>query len=258
MVADRAQVAVSVERLSKHYERAGRRVSALSGVDLDVVEGELLVLLGPSGCGKTTLLRILGGLIEPSEGTLRFAGYGGDGGGRADLGFVFQEDNLLPWRTVAENVELPLQLRKVPRSERRETVARMLELVGLEGAANALPRQLSGGMRQRASIARALSFDPRMLLMDEPFGALDAQTRDQLNVELQRLWMASRKTIVLVTHSIPEAVFLGERVVVMASSPGRVIDVVTPGFERPRSLDLIATPAFNATVAALRARLVEA
>jgi NitT/TauT family transport system ATP-binding protein len=238
-------------------------VHALAPTDLMVSEGELVVLLGPSGCGKTTLLRMIGGLLEPTSGQLQVEGRtlwkGGSRQGDAlsELGVVFQEANLFPWLTVEDNIALPLELKGVGRAERIARAHELTNLVGITGFEKRWPKELSGGMRQRAAIARALSYDPKILLMDEPFGALDAMTRDSMNLELQRIWMETRKTIVLVTHSIAEAVFLADRVVLLSPRPGRIDTVVDVTMARPRSLDVQTTAEFQDIARMLRHRLNE-
>jgi NitT/TauT family transport system ATP-binding protein len=250
--------AIRVASVSKVFA-GGDGIPALTDVSIDIAPGEFVVLLGPSGCGKTTLLRIIGGLSAATGGRVEVGGGRSTRDGaqraRADIGFVFQEPNLLPWRDVRRNIELPLELRGVPSRERRRTAEAMLELVQLERFATAYPRQLSGGMRQRVAIARALSYDPGVLLLDEPFGALDAQTRDGMNLELQRIWLESGKTVVLVTHSIPEAAFLADRVVLLSANPGRVAAVENVDFGRPRAIDLLEQPEFLSIVARLRTHL---
>ncbi|MCE6999068.1 ABC transporter ATP-binding protein [Saccharothrix sp. S26] len=209
-------------------DRASRRHSeftAVDGVDLDVARGEFLVLVGPSGCGKSTLLDLLGGLTEPSEGEVLLDGVPITGPG-LDRGVVFQQYALLPWRTAQGNVEFGLEAAGVPRRERSGRARGFLDLVGLSGFADRHPHQLSGGMRQRVAIARSLAYDPTVLLMDEPFAALDAQTRESLQDELLRIWRRTGKTVVFITHSIDEAVYLGQRVAVLTSRPGRVKEVV--------------------------------
>lgn len=233
----------------------------LGTIDLDVARGEFVAVLGASGCGKTTLLRIIGGLEQATSGRVTIMGQDLFGSATSrrealgDVGFVFQEHNLLPWRSALANVVLPLQARRVPKKERLEIGERMLELVGLSAARDKLPHQLSGGMRQRVAIARALSYDPAVLLMDEPFGALDAQTRDALNLELQRIWLEKKKTIVFVTHSIQEAVFLADRVVVMRGGPGRIVADIPIDFPRPRDIQVMATPEFARYAGLLREHL---
>jgi NitT/TauT family transport system ATP-binding protein len=255
--------AIVLDGVEKWYGTRDRPVHALARTDLSVAEGELLVLLGPSGCGKTTLLRMVGGLIPPTSGTLTVEGTPLWRDGRrqdaavSELGMVFQEANLFPWLTIEDNIALPLELKGVARAERRARAHALMRLVGIAGFETRWPEELSGGMRQRAAIARALSYDPHILLMDEPFGALDAMTRDQMNLELQRIWMETRKTILLVTHSIGEAVFLADRIVLLSPRPGRIDTVVDVPIERPRTLDTQGHPAFQSIAKALRHRLAE-
>lgn len=247
--------------VGKHYETPQGTVHALSKTDFTIQQGELVVLLGPSGCGKSTLLRLIAGLLRPSTGSVKVSGISlwhddkRDDAAVADLGVVFQDAELFPWFTIEENIALPLKLRGVARKQRLERAQELCRLVGISGFEKRYPRELSGGMRQRAAIARALSYDPHVLLMDEPFGALDAMTRDQMNVELQRIWLATSKTVVLVTHSIPEAVYLADRVVLLTSRPGRIDDVTRVDFARPRELSVQASPRFQEVVGRLRARL---
>lgn len=229
-----------------------REVRALANVDLTIEEGEFLVLLGPSGCGKTTLLRLLGGLEAPSSGSIEFESSSSIHQDRSPIGFVFQEATLMPWRTALGNVELSAELSGIPAAERRERGLALLNLVGLNNFADKYPRELSGGMQQRVSLARALAHDPPLLLMDEPFGALDAQTRDAMNVELQRIWLESRKTAVFVTHSIQEAVFLADRIVLMATSPGHIQSITEVNFPRPRSIEMVEEPEFREIARKLR------
>jgi NitT/TauT family transport system ATP-binding protein len=247
------QAAVAIRNVSKRF-KAG--VTALDGIDLDVQPRELVSLIGPSGCGKSTLLRIIGDLIEPTEGTVEVNGKPAH---RArldhDYGIVFQEPVLYDWRTVAKNIALPLELLRWSREKRTARVNELLELVELEGFADHHPWQLSGGMQQRVSIARALSFDPALLLMDEPFGALDEMTRERLNLELLRIWEASGSTIVFVTHSIPEAVFLSTRVVVMSPRPGRLSAIVDVDLPYPRTTGTREEPRFFELVTEVRERL---
>ena len=211
----------------------GKRVLALDGADIAVAGKEFVCLLGPSGCGKSTWLRIVAGLERASEGVVLYKGAAITGPGK-ERGMVFQEYSLLPWRTVAENVALGPEFSGMGKKERRELAMDYLSRVGLERFADAKPHELSGGMRQRAAIARALANDPDVLLMDEPFGALDAHTRVLLQKELLRIWEMDRKTVVFVTHSVDEAIYLADRIVVMTSHPGRVLENIEVGFERPR------------------------
>jgi NitT/TauT family transport system ATP-binding protein len=261
--AGRSVPAVRLDAVEKWFATRDRPVHALATTDLAIADGEMVVLLGPSGCGKTTLLRIVGGLVVPSSGAVTIAGrplWKGttrQGDAVAELGVVFQDANLFPWLSVEQNVALPLDLRGTPRGERLAEARKLLGLVGLDGFEKRWPRELSGGMRQRAAIARALSYDPDILLMDEPFGALDAMTRDTMNLELQRIWMETRKTVVLVTHSITEAVFLADRIVLLSPRPGRIDTIYDVPFARPRSLDLQSTAEFQAIARELRGRLTE-
>jgi NitT/TauT family transport system ATP-binding protein len=231
---------LKIRRLRMHYRlrqpAAGvTHVHALDGIDLEVGRGEFVVLVGPSGCGKTTLLNILAGLVPGWEGDVDCVGRPVEGP-RRDIGVVFQESTLLPWRTILDNIMLPVELAGTDLAAGRERARRLMATVGLSGFEDRLPRELSGGMRQRAGICRALVRDPDLLLMDEPFGALDAMTRELLNIELQRVWLETGKTVVFVTHSIPEAVFLADRVVVMSARPGRIAEIVEVGLPRPRGM----------------------
>ena len=256
----RGDYAIELVGVGKTYEEDEQSVVALAPTDVSVVRGEFLVLIGPSGCGKTTLLRLMAGLIAPSSGNIRVAQRNLWSGERRDneavrnVGVVFQDANLFPWLTIEKNIALPLDLRGVPAAERRRRVAELTKLVGIEGFESKWPRQLSGGMRQRAAIARALSYQPEILLMDEPFGALDAMTRDIMNVELQDIWLKTGCTIVLVTHSIPEAVFLADRILVLSPRPGRVEAAIAAPFPRPRALAVQALSEFQAIASNLRER----
>lgn len=216
-----ARALVRADAVTKTYRtRDGAHVEALSTVSVDVQQGELLSLIGPSGCGKSTLLRLLAGLEKPSSGAIRWEN--GEPTRGSDIGFVFQEPVLLPWRNILENVRFPLDVFGIAKAEGNERAAAMLKLVGLKDFGKALPKELSGGMRQRASIARALVYSPRLVLMDEPFGALDLLTRDRMNDELLRIKSETSATIVFVTHSIDEAAYLSDRVAVMSPRPGRI------------------------------------
>ena len=230
-----------------------RSVTALSGIDLDVTRGEFLTLLGPSGCGKSTLLRAVADLVPPSAGDIRIlGGTAGAARRRRDIGFVFQDPALLPWRTALANVELPLEVANGAKHKGKATPSELLEMVGLKGWEHAYPHELSGGMRQRVSIARALVSDPQILLMDEPFGALDEITRDRLNEELRRVWRETGTTILFVTHSIYEAAFLGQRVLMLASNPGRVREVIPVRLPEKRALAIRETVEFVELAAYLR------
>ena len=224
--------------------RAPARFTALEDVTLDIGAGEFLVLVGPSGCGKSTLLDLLGGLSRPSSGRILLDGSPVTGPG-LDRGLVFQQYALLPWRTARGNVEFGLEAKRVARRERARRAREYLELVGLAGFEEHYPHELSGGMRQRVAIARSLAFDPEVLLMDEPFAALDAQTREALQDELLRIWTHTGKTVLFVTHSIDEAVYLGQRVAVMTSRPGRIKTVIDIDLDRGAAEDLRSDPAFG-------------
>ena len=220
-------------------------MQALAGIDLDIAPGEFISLIGPSGCGKTTLLRVIADLETHSSGEILVNGISpSEARQNRTYGYVFQAPALYPWRTVRRNVMLPLEIMVISREEREARSARYLELVNLTGFEKKYPWQLSGGMQQRVSIARALSVEPELLLMDEPFGALDEITRDHLNQQLLELWRKTEKTVVFVTHSIPEAVFLSTRVIVMSPRPGQVVDVIRCDFPRDRMLDIRETTEF--------------
>ena len=232
----------------------GGDVVALHDVGFDVHQGEFITVVGPSGCGKSTLLRILAGLTRPTEGSVMLGGRRLAGPSR-DVGVVFQAPVLLPWRTVLQNVLVPAEIQGRDAKTARERAMHYLQLVGLEAFATKYPGELSGGMQQRVGIARALVNDPLLLLMDEPFGALDAMTRETMNLELLKLKERTGATIMLVTHSIPEAVFLGDRVVVMSPRPGRVTQIVQVDLPKPRTLELINTERFGAYVSGIRTNL---
>jgi NitT/TauT family transport system ATP-binding protein len=241
---------LEVDRVRLVYRRAtelGRvqELVALDEVSFGVARGELVSVVGPSGCGKSSLLLLVNGLLAPTAGQVRLDGRVIDAPSAARA-LVFQDAALLPWRTVQANVELGLELRGVPPRERREIAGRHVRLVGLESFASFLPHQLSGGMRQRVGLARALSVDPQILLMDEPFAALDAQMRWLMGAELLRLWELDRKTILFVTHDLDEALYLAERVVVLSASPGRVLDVIPVDVPRPRPLSIRSSAQFGA------------
>ena len=226
---------LTVESLNKTYVSQGSDTPALVDINLSIAEGEFLCLLGPSGCGKSTLLKIIAGLIPATSGRIAINGKAVSGPG-PERAVVFQDYALFPWMTVRDNVEFGLEARKLPASQRREVSGRLLKVVGLSDFAERFPHQLSGGMKQRVSIARALAVDPSLLLMDEPFGALDAQTRQLLQDELLRIWREYRKTVVFVTHSIEEAIYLSDRIVVMTARPGRVKQIVMVPEPRPRDM----------------------
>jgi len=230
--------AVAISGISKVFESSSGRVDALRDIELHVTQGEFVSLIGPSGCGKSTLLRLIGDLLEPSAGRIEVNGTTAHQARlNRDYGMVFQQATLFEWRSVIENVELPLEVMGRDKAERTETAMAMLDLVQLTEFAELYPYQLSGGMQQRVAIARALSFEPSILLMDEPFGALDEMTRERMQAEVLRIWAKTGKTVVFVTHSIPEAVFLSTRVVVMSPRPGRIAGIVDIDLGQPRTDD---------------------
>jgi NitT/TauT family transport system ATP-binding protein len=236
---------VDARGVSLTFQTRDGAVEALADVNLQINDGDFVSFIGPSGCGKTTLLRIIADLQKPTAGTVEVNGVSAeDARLQRHYGYIFQAPALYPWRTIERNVALPLEIMGFDANERRERVARYLKLVNLSGFERKFPWQLSGGMQQRASIARALSFDPALLLMDEPFGALDEIVRDHLNEQLLRLWEETGKTVVFVTHSIPEAVFLSTKIVVMSPRPGRIVDVIACDFPRDRTLEIRETEAF--------------
>jgi NitT/TauT family transport system ATP-binding protein len=247
---------IAIKALDVAYEsRRGETVLAVKGLDLEVREGEFCAIVGASGCGKSTLLKVLAGLVRATGGAAMIGGQRVVGP-REDIGFVFQSPTLLPWMTVLDNVQVPLRVQRRPdRAGWRARAMELLETVGLKDFAEAYPFELSGGMQQRVGMARALIHDPGLLLMDEPFGALDALTRETMNAELQRIWMLKRKTVLFVTHSITEAVFLGDRVVVMSPRPGRIVADLRVDLPRPRSFDMIDTPDFSSISRKIRGLL---
>ncbi|TME24434.1 MAG: ABC transporter ATP-binding protein [Chloroflexi bacterium] len=232
------------------FSRRGRRFEALRDVSLQVAPGQFISIVGASGCGKTTLLRIVDGLSKPTRGEVWVDGRAVDRPG-PDRGFVFQHDALFPWRTVLDNVIFGLEVQGRPKREARERADVLVRLVGLTGFEQHFPHELSGGMRQRANLARALTIDPDVLLMDEPFASLDAQTREIMQAELLRIWRSNRKTVLFVTHQIDEAVYLADRVVVMTSRPGQVKAVLDVDIPRPRDLSVKRTPRFLELVDAI-------
>jgi NitT/TauT family transport system ATP-binding protein len=243
--AEDRRLTVDVRDVSLTFRTRDGEVEALANVNLQIGEGDFVSLIGPSGCGKTTLLRLIADLEHPTSGTIVVNGVSPEEARlRRQYGYIFQAPALYPWRTIERNVMLPLEIMGFPAKERRARMQRYLKLVNLSGFERKFPWQLSGGMQQRASIARALSFDPALLLMDEPFGALDEIVRDHLNEQLLRLWDQTGKTVIFVTHSIPEAVFLSTRIVVMSPRPGRIIDVIPSNFARDRTLEIRETPDF--------------
>ena len=245
--------AIAVRGLSKHYPTRDGRIIALHDISFTVRDGEFIAVVGPSGCGKSTLLKLLAGLMPPSTGE---AVLGGTpiSGPRRDIGVVFQSPVLFPWRTVLDNVLLPVDIQGLGRQRHMQAAFDLLALVGLREFEQRYPWELSGGMQQRVAITRALIHGPALLLMDEPFGALDAMTREHMNLELQRILLEERKTVLFITHSIPEAVFLADRVLVMSSRPGRILDDVRVKIPRPRSLDIMSDHAFGEYVREIRAQ----
>ncbi|MEL6505016.1 MAG: ABC transporter ATP-binding protein [Pseudomonadota bacterium] len=244
---------VSAQSLSLTFQTNDGPVHALKDVDLNVEQGDFVSFIGPSGCGKTTFLRVIADLEQPTGGTITVNGMAPEDARKARAyGYVFQAASLQPWRTIERNIALPLEIMGVAKAERRERIERVLALVDLEGFGKKYPWQLSGGMQQRASIARALAFDADLLLMDEPFGALDEIVRDHLNEQLLQLWDSTNKTICFVTHSIPEAVYLSTKIVVMSPRPGRIYDVIESTLPRERPLDIRESPDFLRIAARVR------
>ena len=244
---------IRADRLSRDFRNLkGERIEAIGEVSFDVPHGAFISIVGPSGCGKSTLLRIVAGLLAPRGGNIFLQGQPVTGPSR-EIGMIFQSPVLLPWRTVLANVMLPAQVLKLPPSQYEQRAHDLLRLVGLNGFEDSYPHELSGGMAQRAAIVRALVHDPAILLADEPFGALDAKTREQMNTEFQRIWMESVKTILFVTHSIAEAVFLSDIVLVLSGRPSRVLDVVEVDFPRARDIDVMGTDRFGDYTKRIRA-----
>ena len=252
VTASAASPLIAISGVSKTYRTRGGIVPSLRPLDFTIGEGEFFVVVGPSGCGKSTLLKMIAGLLPPSEGTITVQGRPITGPHR-DVGVVFQSPLLLPWRTVLRNVTMPAEVKRLPHGPAITRARELLRMVGLEGFESKLPFQLSGGMQQRAAICRALVHDPRIILMDEPFGALDAMTREHMNLELQRIQRTTGKTVMLITHSIPEAVFLGDRVLVMSERPGGIAAIYDVNLPRPRTPDTMGDPVFLETARKIRA-----
>ncbi len=253
--ADTAPPVIIARGLSKVYAAAGSRdVIALQNLDFEIYDGEFISVVGQSGCGKSTLLKLLAGLLPYTSGSVSLNGRPLRGPSK-ETAVVFQSPVLLPWRTILENVLLPIEFRKLAVSSYKAKAFDLLDTVGLKDFAQRYPYELSGGMQQRAAIVRALLQDPRLLLMDEPFGALDAMTREQMNLDLVRIWSQSRKTVFFITHSIAEAIFLSDRVIAMTARPGSIADVITIDLPRPRDLSVINTDGFGRYAAHLRALL---
>ncbi|MBD1545782.1 ABC transporter ATP-binding protein [Roseibium aggregatum] len=240
-----AKPVIDIEKLSLTFQTNDGPVHALSEIELKIEEGDFVSFIGPSGCGKTTLLRVIADLEQPTAGSISVNGLTPhEARLKRAYGYVFQAAALYPWRTIAGNIALPLEIMGLSKAEQQQRIARNMELVNLAGFEKKFPWQLSGGMQQRASIARALSVEPDLLLMDEPFGALDEIVRDHLNEQLLQLWAKTNKTVVFVTHSIPEAVFLSTKIVVLCPRPGRIYDVIESDLPRDRTLDVRETPEF--------------
>lgn len=245
-----AQAFLEIRNIRKTFSGRTKnedRIIALNDVNLTLADREFLAIVGPSGCGKSTLLRMIDGLDHPDSGQVLLRGNPVTKPG-LDRGVVFQAPNLLPWRTVLRNIEFGLEAKKMPKAQRRERSKELLEIVGLNKFGSFYPKQLSGGMQQRVGLARALAIDPTLLLMDEPFGAVDAQTKLVLQEELEQIWLRTEKAVVFITHDIDEAIFLADRVVVMSPGPGRIIDDIQVPFDRPRDFDIRGTPEFAALV----------
>jgi NitT/TauT family transport system ATP-binding protein len=229
---------IEVDGITKIFHSDAGNILALDGIKLEIAPQEFNTLVGPSGCGKSTLLRCIGGLISPSSGDVKISGQVVTEP-HPEIGYVFQQAVLLPWRTIEDNVLLPFEISGKPAHKEKNRVSEVLEIVGLSDYAQHRPSELSGGMQQRVSVARALVTEPSILLMDEPFGALDAQTREKMNIELLRIWAVAKTTVVFVTHDIGEALFLSDRVIVMSARPGKVHDIVEVNIRRPRTLDQV-------------------
>lgn len=246
--------ALEIDNISVVYQTTQGPLLALRELDLKVDKGEFVAVIGSSGCGKSTLLRVVSGLIPVSAGAAKISG-SPITGPRSDVGIVFQQPTLLPWKTVIDNVLIPIRAQGLQTAKYRKRAQELLDLVGLGKFANHLPRELSGGMQQRAGIARGLIHDPAVLLMDEPFAALDALTRERMTMELQSIWLNTRKTVIFITHSIPEAVFLADKIVVLSGRPGTKILEVPVNIERPHTLDTLASPEFGKIANQLRQML---
>ena len=237
------QLAMSVDHATKYYKTNTGHVHALEDINIQIRQGEFIAIVGPSGCGKSTLLWAMSGLHDLTKGEIVLNGTPVTGP-RPELGMIFQDANLLPWRNLRQNINFPFEIKKLKIGPYEERIDSLINEVGLAGFENKYPRELSGGMQQRASIVRCLSFDPEVILMDEPFGALDAFTRDEMNLLIQKLWMETGKTIVFVTHNVTEAIFLADRVVVLTPRPGRLAHVFDIDLPRPRTIDQTFSPPF--------------
>jgi NitT/TauT family transport system ATP-binding protein len=240
-------VMMAVEHATKHYKTRSGTVHALEDLTLDIADGEFVCILGPSGCGKSTLLWAMSGLHELTSGTITLNGTTVTGP-RPELGMIFQDANLLPWRNLWQNIHFPFEIKKMDAKPYERRIRELIDEVGLTSFETKMPRELSGGMQQRASIVRCLSFDPAVILMDEPFGALDAFTRDEMNLLIQKIWMETGKTIIFVTHNVTEAIFLADRVVVLTPRPGRLAHIFPIDLPRPRTIEQTFAPGFIRTV----------
>ena len=248
----RARTLIRARGVAKSYRTGEGEVESLRPLEFEVREGEFVSVVGPSGCGKSTLLKLIAGLLPASRGSIEIDGATVDGP-PPGIGIVFQSHVLLPWRTVLANILLQAEVRGLPREQSLVRARQLVAMVGLDGFENKFPWQLSGGMQQRASICRALVHDPAILLMDEPFGALDAMTREKMNLELQRIWAAAKKTVLLITHSIPESIFLSDRVLVMSERPGSIAAIYDVALPRPRTLAMMGSPEFAVLAQTIRA-----
>ena len=252
---DNRPVAMHVKHATKYYKTDSGAVHALEDINLEIPQGEFTCILGPSGCGKTTLLWGLSGLHELTSGEVILNGKPVKGP-RPEIGMIFQEANLLPWRNLQKNIEFPFEIKKLDINPYRERIQGLLDEVGLGGFESKLPRELSGRMQQRASIVRCLAQDPELILMDEPFGALDAFTRDEMNLLIQKIWMETGKTIIFITHNVTEAIFLSDRVVVLSPRPGRVAHIFDIDLPRPRTIEQTFTPEFIKVVLEIKATIL--
>lgn len=249
------RVAMAVEHATKYYTTGSGAVHALADLSLEVAEGEFVCIVGPSGCGKSTLLWAMSGLHDLSQGRVVLNDKPVTGP-RPEIGMIFQDANLLPWRNLWQNILFPFEIKKLNPQPYEERIRGLLDEVGLTGFEKKMPRELSGGMQQRASIVRCLSYDPSVILMDEPFGALDAFTRDEMNLLIQKIWMETGKTIIFVTHNVIEAIFLADRVVVLTPRPGRLAHVFPIDFPRPRSIEQTFSPEFISSVLAIKNTII--
>jgi NitT/TauT family transport system ATP-binding protein len=256
VVPPKREIAMLVDHVSKHYKTKTGSVHALEDLTLDVGKGEFVCILGPSGCGKSTLLWGMSGLHDLSAGRIILNGRPVEGP-RPEIGMIFQDANLLPWRNLHQNIRFPFEIKKIDAKPYEERIKGLIDEVGLAGFETKFPRELSGGMQQRASIVRCLSFDPEVILMDEPFGALDAFTRDEMNLLIQKIWMETGKTIVFVTHNVTEAIFLADRVVVLTPRPGRLAHIFPIDLPRPRSIEQTFSPEFIKVILQIKQTIMQ-